>query len=217
MGDICGIYQINVKNNIYVGSSKNINRRYWEHLWKLKNKKHPNTHMQNLYDKYQENSFVLSVLEKCDIENLIINEQKWIEKLNPNINKAPVAGTTLGLKLSQDQCENRRKINTGRIHSKESIQKRIDKIKGRKYSDKHKNNIRLSKLGKKVSKESIAKRILKTKKSIACYDLNNVLIKIYDSAKDAALETGYYSTNITRCCKNKLKTYKNLIWRYYVR
>lgn len=209
-----GIYQIKINNSFYIGSSRNIQRRYWEHLWKLKNKKHPNIHLQYLYNKYGEEKFELSILENCTINCLIEKEQYWINLLNPNINKAPVAGSTLGLKLTNEQCENRRIINTGRKHSLETIKKRTDKIKGRKYTEKHKENISKSMLGKKQNQQTIKKRVEKNKKPVACYDLNYILIRIYDSAKTAALENNYQATNITRCCKNKIKTYKNKIWRY---
>jgi group I intron endonuclease len=215
MGKTCGIYQITVNDNSYIGSSQNINRRFWEHLWKLKNKTHTNKHMENVYNKYGEGLFQLSVLEECDISNLIKLEQKWIDLLKPNLNKAPVAGTTRGLKLTKEQCVNRKNINTGRKHSAESIKKRTDKIKGRKYTSEHKAKISASRVGKKASDESIKKRISKCKKPVACYDLNNVLIKVYESSKDASLQTNCQATNITRCCKNKLKTHKNMIWRYY--
>lgn len=210
-----GIYQIIVNHNIYIGSSKNIERRYWEHLWKLKYKEHPNIHLQNLYEKYGEDKFELSILEICNVSDLIEKEQKWIDLLKPNINKAPVAGSTLGLKLTIEQCKNRSKNNIGRKHSIESIKKRTDKIRGRKYTEQHRINISKSKLGKKQNSDAVKKRIEKCKKSVACYDLNNSLIKIYDCAKTAALENGFHATNITRCCKNKIKTYKNMIWRYY--
>jgi group I intron endonuclease len=210
-----GIYKITVNNNIYVGSSKNINRRYWEHLWKLKKGKHSNKHLQNLYNKYKEENFELTVLEHCDVVHLIKNEQKWINLLKPSINKAPVSGTTLGLKLTKEQCKTRSKNNIGRKHSPESIQKRVNKIKGRKYTDTHKANISASLSGKPQNKNTIKNRVEKCKKPIACYDLHNTIIQIYDSAKTAALKNGIHATNITRCCKNKIKTYKNMIWRYH--
>lgn len=215
MNKICGIYQIYVNDNIYVGSSQNINRRYWEHLWRLKNKTHANKHMQNIYNKYGEKLFQITILEECDINDLIKLEQKWIDLLKPNLNKAPIAGTTRGLKLTKEQCLNRKNINTGRKHSTETIKKRTDKIIGRKYTLEHKTKISISKIGKKRSDESIKKAILKCKKPVACYDLNNILIKVYESAKDASLQINCQATNITRCCKNKLKTHKNMIWRYY--
>lgn len=210
-----GIYKITINiNNIYVGSSSNLDRRFWEHLWRLKNNNHSNKHFQNLYNKYGKNSLIIEIVEMCNNNELIIKEQYWIDLLKPNINKALVAGSTLGLKLTKIQCENRRKINLGRKHSEESIQKRVNKIKGRKYSDEHRLNISNSKKGTILSEDHKNKIINGNKKSVASYNKEGLLIKIYSCAKDTLLD-GFTPTNVTQCCKNKLKSHKNLIWKYY--
>lgn len=45
------------------------------------------------------------------------------------------------------------------------------------------------------------------------YDLDNNLIKIWDSALDAA-ENGFYYQNIARCCRGERKTHKGYKWSY---
>ena len=62
---ICGIYKItNLKNHkIYIGSSNNIMRRWYEHLRDLKNQKHCNSHLQNAWNKYGENNFLFEIIE----------------------------------------------------------------------------------------------------------------------------------------------------------
>lgn len=55
-----------------------------------------------------------------------------------------------------------------------------------------------------------------TNKKVCQYNLNNVLIKTWDSIKQAAISVNGNSTGIVRCCKNKYynKTYKGYIWKY---
>jgi len=209
-----GIYKITILNNIYVGSSSNLDRRLWEHKWRLINNKHINSHLQNAYNKYNAENFITEILEYCELEVLLEKEQYYIDLLKPNLNKAPVSGTTLGLKLTKEQCLNRKLNNLGRKHSKESIEQRVSKIKGRKYSEEHRKNISNSKKGKYLSKEHKEKLINGNKKSVGCYNQDNILIKIYSCAKETLLD-GFTPTNVTRCCKNKLKTHKKLIWKYY--
>jgi len=211
---ISGIYKITIVNNTYIGSSSNLNRRFWEHLWKLQNNKHNNAHLQNTFNKHGISNYNVEILETCSNENLLNKEQYYIDLIKPNLNKSPVAGTTLGLKLTPEQCLKRRINNLGRKHSKESIEKRVSKIKGRIYSEEHKRNISKSKMGKKSSEESIQKRLQKTKKPVASYTKEGTLMKIYSCSKETLLD-GFTPTNVTRCCKNKLKTHKNLIWKYY--
>jgi group I intron endonuclease len=54
-----GIYKIvnQINGNFYVGSSKNIRRRWKEHLQKLKSNNHQNILLQRSWNKYGENNF----------------------------------------------------------------------------------------------------------------------------------------------------------------
>lgn len=77
-----GIYAIlNVLNNkCYVGSSRNIQRRKWEHTRELKYKTHCNSHLQAAWDKYGKDKFMFIVLEEvADKDDLHDRELHWIE------------------------------------------------------------------------------------------------------------------------------------------
>jgi len=50
--------------------------------------------------KYGYYNFSLEVLEYCDYSKLIIREQYYIDKLNPEYNILKIAGTNLGFKHS---------------------------------------------------------------------------------------------------------------------
>lgn len=51
-------------------------------------------------------------------------------------------------------------------------------------------------------------------KKINQYTLDNKLIKKWHSIYEITKETGFERHSITRCCTNKLKTYKGYIWKY---
>lgn len=76
-------------------------------------------------------------------------------------------------------------------------------MKGNKYS-----------LGKKASDETKLKMSISKKKSIMQYDLNDNFIKEWDSATDASKELNLHSSNITACCKNKIKRVKIFKFKY---
>jgi group I intron endonuclease len=80
----CGIYKIinTATNKIYVGSSKNIEVRIRSHFSNLKNKKHHSVKLQRAYDKYGLSSFSHQILELCEIEDLFVREQHWIDSLD---------------------------------------------------------------------------------------------------------------------------------------
>ena len=83
LGGKSGIYQIRnlINNKIYVGSSKNIQIRFYNHRSKLKNNKHNNTYLQNSYNKYGKENFVYEIIEFCKEYKKIELEQYWIDRL----------------------------------------------------------------------------------------------------------------------------------------
>jgi len=105
-----GIYKITniINNKIYIGSSKNILNRIWNHKTLLRNNNHPNKKLQNSFNKYKEVNFKFEIVEYCKIEELIIKEQNYIDGLNPYFNILKIAYSSLGYKYNQEQ---RNKMN----------------------------------------------------------------------------------------------------------
>ena len=62
-----GIYEIKNKINgkMYIGQSRNINKRRSYHLWKLRSNNHFNPLLQNSFNKYGEHNFEFIILEEC--------------------------------------------------------------------------------------------------------------------------------------------------------
>jgi group I intron endonuclease len=99
-----GVYLIfnRVSKRMYVGSSFNIKTRFRKHKLLLNNNTHHCIHLQRAWNKYGEQSFKFSLLEKTILENLIEREQFWIDKLKNKYNSCPTAGSTLGYKHSKE-------------------------------------------------------------------------------------------------------------------
>ena len=78
-----GIYRIRnvVNNKSYYGSSKNINKRWGRHRLDLNNNRHHNSILQRAWNKYGESNFMFEVVELCDVDLLLINEQKYLDML----------------------------------------------------------------------------------------------------------------------------------------
>lgn len=83
-----GIYKIiNIKNNkFYIGSSKNLEKRWKIHLSNLKRNKHVNCILQRAWNKYGEDSFIFQIVEDCSVEKLFEREQYYIDELKPKYN-----------------------------------------------------------------------------------------------------------------------------------
>lgn len=111
-----GIYQIrNIRNNkIYIGSAKNLKKRWWTHRHLLRNNKHHSVILQRAWNNYKEDSFVFEILEYIEnIKDLISTEQSWFDKLNPQYNSCPKAGSSLGWKHSEKTKQKLKEINSG--------------------------------------------------------------------------------------------------------
>jgi len=83
---ITGIYKIRINEKDYIGSSCCIGNRLKHHIWSLKEGKHHNRTMQNLYNKYGSELVYFEVVELCSIDDLIIREKYHIDTIRPYMN-----------------------------------------------------------------------------------------------------------------------------------
>jgi len=118
-----GIYFIRntVTDRVYVGSSRNIQRRFSEHRSRLSRGVHCNARLQASWNKHGAKAFsfevVASVLNEDEIEPL---EQQFIDELNAvetGYNLAPTAGNTAGWKASLETRERMSQAAKKRDHS----------------------------------------------------------------------------------------------------
>lgn len=83
-----GIYKItNILNNkIYIGSSVNLNKRWYQHYHLLENNKHNNYHLQRAWNKYGKENFVYEIIKLCkeinleNIETFLIRKYKTYDR-----------------------------------------------------------------------------------------------------------------------------------------
>lgn len=89
-----GIYKITnlINSKFYIGSSKNCRCRKNQHFSDLKLNKHCNRYLQRSYNKYGKENFKFEILENCEIDQLLILEQKYIDELKPQYNLGSVVG-----------------------------------------------------------------------------------------------------------------------------
>ena len=174
-----GVYAIFCKptGKVYVGSAANICRRWRNHRLHLRKGTHHSQHLQRAWDKYGECEFSFEVLEEATGEALLRVEQRYIDKFMAadrarGFNIAPVAGSTLGIKLLPFSLAHREKISSalkGKQHSAEHKAKSSAVRKGRpsgrkgiplNLSENSREAMRAAKIGKKLSAEHIAKLVV---------------------------------------------------------
>lgn len=97
---MCGVYKIiNITNGkVYIGSSKNIDRRWSEHIRSLEVNMHPNKKLQNAWNKYGKQNFKFEIIEECDEKHQFKREQYYIDLYKPFQNN----GYNIVQKISND-------------------------------------------------------------------------------------------------------------------
>ena len=88
MQKICGIYKITntITGDFYIGSSKDVKKRWESHKWPSKWNKCPNNPMYLDMKKYGVDKFEFQVIEEVEEDSLKEAEQKFIEILKPTYN-----------------------------------------------------------------------------------------------------------------------------------
>ena len=91
-----------INNKFYIGScSTQLHKRLNHHINSLQRNDHKNTHLQNAFNKYGEDNFIIEILEICD-ENILAREQFYLDKfdaINKGYNINPLASGTPNMSL----------------------------------------------------------------------------------------------------------------------
>ncbi len=166
MKKISGIYKIQSKikpEKFYIGSAVDIPQRWRQHKSDLNLNIHKNKKLQNHFNKYSESDLLFTILLGCNKEDLIKHEQYFIDALNPWFNICQIAGSSLGIKRSEEYLKKvsasrkgRRGWNKGIPMSDETKRKLSESKtgskgfwKGKKLSEEHRIKLSLSHKGHK--------------------------------------------------------------------
>ena len=63
-----GIYVLKTSNHFYIGLSSDLEKRKYQHFYKLERNKHSNQLLQNVYNKGYKIEF--EIIQECKIEDL---------------------------------------------------------------------------------------------------------------------------------------------------
>lgn len=134
------IYKIEntVNNKVYIGQTKDPNKRRRDHFRRLKNNKHENPYLQVAWNKYGENNFTFEVidegenynqLEKYYIKKYKSNDNNYGYNILPGGEEPPIwkGESSYKAKLTQKQVDEIKQMLIKRVPKKE-ILKRIDNV-----------------------------------------------------------------------------------------
>jgi group I intron endonuclease len=135
------IYAIFQKSSgkIYVGSAVKLQKRWDYHRSNLQRNTHCNEYLQNTWNKYGPEDFEWLVLEVVqDVAKLIETEQYWIDYCQAcdrkkGFNITPTAGSSLGVRLSEETKLKLMGRNKGFKQTEKQKQAVSQALKGNKH------------------------------------------------------------------------------------
>jgi group I intron endonuclease len=172
---ISGVYCIEniLDGKKYIGKSINMDSRWKDHRWLLKNNKHGNDYLQNSYNIHGEENFKFWIVQEIDNNNsevLILMETYWIVYYNSHIQFGRGYNLTFGQegingcvyseqtrqKMSKSQSgENNPNFGkTTSDETKSKISKSLMGREGRKHSQETRDKISKGNKDKKCTDES---------------------------------------------------------------
>jgi group I intron endonuclease len=173
-----GVYRITntETGKIYIGSSVNLRKRCYEHFRLLGLNKHHCTHLQNSFNTYGIDKFIVETIEQVDIEGLnleerdkklLAREQYWLDATKCYKSDIGYNSSSLADKVSMTP-ETRAKIGAGRLgklHTEESKAKMAASSRGRSPSEETRKKMSEANKGRKIS-DWHRQRISESKKGI---------------------------------------------------
>ena len=94
LGHCSGVYKISLNEHVYIGSSKNLYSRLYEHRTDLFYRRHSNEFLQKVCNKYGIENFVIDIIEFCEPDIRIQREKYWIDFYKSDMNlQDPISHT----------------------------------------------------------------------------------------------------------------------------
>jgi len=230
--NIIAVYKIKNKitKDLYIGGTVDYKKRIRNHRSKLNNNIHRSLDLQNDWNKYGVNKFEFKVLEECNLEDLNLREQYYLDNYKTKYNKHKVSVNTKR-KISEESIlamrqspKNKRRVYQYSLdnifikewksvreasrHIKCSSSQIFDVLVGKRKTCKgfywkkiKENSINIPKTGKNVYK-----------KIIGTHKDTKIKIEFKTTAEAAKFIEGFAS-NISSCLNGRGKSYKKYYWK----
>ena len=129
---ICAVYKITniITGDFYIGSSKNVKKRWTEHKCQSTWNRCPNNPMYQDFQKYGLENFAFEILAEVEEGKLKETEQQFIEKLKPTYNNINAKGWDIGRykeshRKSQNKYDNQLCCYNGQTLTLNALTKRF--------------------------------------------------------------------------------------------
>jgi group I intron endonuclease len=235
-----GVYSITnlADGKRYVGSSRNIEVRFYEHRWMLTSGRHHNIHLQRAWRKHGPAAFRFEVLIELGNESELLDaEQGFIDSM-----QAAIRGKGYNIKPRAD-CGTHSAETAARISraNKGRFGGEKNPFFGRQHSEATRATIRHKACGRRANQETRRKMseahagerhhfygrqftdserrmmsgaMAKLKKAVQQFDFSGCLVAEYESINEAARLTGLGESTIGKACKGVIKYAYGYFWKF---
>ena len=131
-----------VNNKCYIGSSRNILKRWSNHRYDAKHSSRP---LYNDMRQFGLDKFQFSILEECSVEELKIREQYYISMLNPEYNVIK-ASAGISVSFSEDAKEYRRQYHQANKEAENERRRKWYEANKEAYNERRRKKYKENKL-----------------------------------------------------------------------
>lgn len=221
------IYRLSIKNTkyfLYGSTILSVSKRKATYLQYLRNNKYSNKLLQNLYNKYGENSLIFTIVQENipenilgDIESIFIgNNCSRIEDNNGGMNMRDGKRIRFSLKvkekMSLSQKGSKKPWNSHPLSKETKEKMRIAKI-GFKHTKETLEKMNKDRIGKKMKPHNRPNNGIK----ILQFDKNMNFIKEWDKILCVENQLNILSTSIINSLNGRSKTAGGFIWKYKIK
>ncbi len=229
---VSGIYMIKniINNKVYIGRAVNIERRWKQHIKDLENNKHHSKILQNEWDYYEKRNFQFIILEKTNKNNLIEKEQQYLNLYKSfNGNGYNISNSAVGPKgvkrsdLINYNIKNKSKpvfqydLQGKFIKKWDSVSEAAKILNVKKYGISKCCRLLLKHsygyVWKYYFAELISQVIPFKSMPIFQYDMNENLIREWNSQTEASKKLKINKSHISSVCNMKRKSAGGYIWK----
>lgn len=220
--DIQCIYAIrNIETNTrYIGQTRQLYNRIRSHEYSLNRQMHDNYKLQEAWNVYGSDKFVVDIVEECSPELFNERETYWLHHFQPNVYN--LGNTNMPGTASE---EIKQKIRAHALRGDANPAKRPEvralisaKGKGKIVSQETRERLSKAFKGRKVSFSKKHIQSLRdsspNKRKVMQLTMSGDVVKVWNSISDASRSLGVSQANISDVCRGVQKSCKGFYWSY---
>lgn len=204
-------------NKKYIGSTKDISKRWRSHKNLLSKNKHPNVHLQTAWNLYTKDKFKFYIIEENIEESLLLNREQYYIELYDVLDREK--GYNIA-KNASAPMDGRKHTEISIVKMKEAKSGEKNNFFGKHHTEETKQKLREAKIGKKLSPQH-REKVIKSGYKTGENNINSKLTiekvrqirKEYNEAENKKTICKILSNKYGICFSTVRRIIKNELWK----